>query len=137
MANATTPRAGFVMHSDDDIPRTVKRQREAMEREKAAQSAPAPASGAEALAAATASAGEWAGDDHVSDRFADRGEGHGVVVGALRVPFFRLAWFLMKAVLAGIPALLLLMVILWLIGQALTTYFPELIKIRILITFPG
>jgi hypothetical protein len=57
-------------------------------------------------------------------------------VHALDVPFGRLALFLIKAVVAGIPALLLLATLLWLFGQALQTYLPQLVKMQILIQFP-
>lgn len=58
-------------------------------------------------------------------------------VERINVPFFRLMFFLMKAVVAAIPALLLLAVILWFAGQALQAFFPELIQMKILISFPG
>jgi hypothetical protein len=52
------------------------------------------------------------------------------------VPFLRLAMFFMKAVLAAIPALILLGAILYFMGKGLEAYFPELIRMKILITFP-
>ena len=55
----------------------------------------------------------------------------------LDVPFLRLVAFFLKAVLAAIPALILLGVILWFGGHLLQTYFPWLIKAQILIHFPG
>ncbi|MFM2421975.1 MAG: hypothetical protein RL291_505 [Pseudomonadota bacterium] len=58
-----------------------------------------------------------------------------VAVQRFEVPFFRLAWFMIKCVLAGIPALLLLFVILWGMGQAIQKFLPWLVKMRILISF--
>ena len=58
-------------------------------------------------------------------------------VTRLDIGFFRLMMFLIKAVLASIPALFLLAVILWFAGQALQVFFPELVQMKILITFPG
>ena len=53
------------------------------------------------------------------------------------VPFMRLVMFFLKAVFAAIPALILLGVLLWFAGHILQTQFPELIKMKILITFPN
>ena len=60
-------------------------------------------------------------------------DGDGVIVRALRIPFWRLVVFLIKCVLAGIPALFLLITLLWGAGEVLQTYFPELIKAKIVI----
>ena len=59
------------------------------------------------------------------------------VVTALEIPFRRLVTFFLKAVFAAIPAILLLGAILWVCGQFLTAYFPWLLKMKILITFPN
>lgn len=53
------------------------------------------------------------------------------------VPFVHLMVFFLKAVIAAIPALVLLGVILWFGGQLLESVFPELVKAKILITFPN
>jgi hypothetical protein len=53
------------------------------------------------------------------------------------VPFLRLAIFFLKAVVAAIPALILLGVILYFAGKGLEAYFPELVRMKIMITFPG
>lgn len=53
------------------------------------------------------------------------------------VPFLRLAGFFLKAVLAAIPALILLGVLLYFAGKGLEAYFPELVHMKILITFPN
>ncbi len=53
------------------------------------------------------------------------------------VPFFHLMAFFLKAVVAAIPALILLTAILWFLGQGLSTFFPELVKMKILIGFGG
>lgn len=53
------------------------------------------------------------------------------------VPFVQLAAFFLKAVLAAIPAFVLLGVILYFAGKGLEAYFPELVRMKILITFPG
>ena len=53
------------------------------------------------------------------------------------VPFVKLAAFFLKAVLAAIPALILLGVILYFAGKGLEAYFPDLVRTKILISFPG
>jgi hypothetical protein len=59
------------------------------------------------------------------------------VVTALEIPFRRLVTFFLKAVFAALPAILLLSAILWVFGQFLSAYFPWLLKMKILITFPN
>ena len=65
------------------------------------------------------------------------GEPYPSVVKALDIPFGHLVAFCIKVVLAAIPALLLLMVILWGVGQVLEILLPNLLKMKILITFPN
>ena len=59
------------------------------------------------------------------------------IVTALEIPFGRLVAFFLKAVFAAIPAIILLGIFLWCAGQILTNYFPWLLKMKILITFPN
>ena len=105
----------------DDLPRTLRRERD---RQKAAaagahaSSLSAPASNYAASAAMT--------DDVVP-----------AAVKRFDVPFWRLMLFLIKAVLAAIPALILLGAILWFAGDMLQKFYPELIKMKISITFPN
>ena len=47
------------------------------------------------------------------------------------VPFAKLAMFFVRAVFAAIPALLVLMALLWVFGQTLQTFFPQLLKMKI------
>ena len=58
-------------------------------------------------------------------------------VRRIDVPFMHLVKFFLKAVIAAIPALILLTVILWLFGSALQAFFPNLVKLKILIGFQG
>ena len=58
-------------------------------------------------------------------------------VTRLDIPFVHLMLFFLKAVIAGIPALILLLAILWGIGEILTATFPELIKVKVLIGVPN
>ena len=44
--------------------------------------------------------------------------------------------FFLKAVIAAIPALIVLGALIWLSGEILQQFFPWLIKMKILIQFP-
>lgn len=102
--------------SPDDLPRTVRRERDRQARERAAA--------------------ELAADhDRARTRGAERTAPPAVVTG-IDIPFFRLMLFCIKAVFAAIPALLLLGILLWLGGEALKQFFPDLVKMQILIRFP-
>ena len=57
-------------------------------------------------------------------------------VTRFKVPFFSLMGFFIKAVFAAVPAILILVSMLYGLGIALQTYFPQLIKMKILISFP-
>ena len=130
----------------DDLPRTLRRerdnrerlQREQQQREQQAQLSTPPA-GRGQMPAAQPSYGApepvhpydapyvGAASDTASD----------VIVTKIKVPFFSLMGFFIKAVFAAIPALLILIAMLWALGMALQIYFPQLIKMKILISFPG
>jgi hypothetical protein len=109
----------FATHHDDDLPRTLRRERDARQ-----QRAAAPASYAQQGMPS-------------ASQLADLppGEGPSVTVTALDIPFFRLMAFFLKAVIAAIPALLLLGLILFGIGQAAQTFLPWLVKMKVLVTF--
>ena len=98
-----------------DLPRTLLREREKQERE-ARQQAQAQAS---------------VGLEHACADGAVR-----AMVTRLQLPFLRLVFFFIKAAFAAIPALAILSVILWIAGHLLQLYFPELVKMQILIQFP-
>lgn len=111
----------------DDLPMTLRRQREQKEREareRAQRFEPAPIGSAE----------RFAPDRHPDD-FGQtfRDEPQAAVVTAFNVPFFRLMMFLIKCVLAGIPALILLTAILFAGGQLLKTFAPDLRHFEIII----
>lgn len=110
----------FASH-DDDLPRTIRRERDARAQRAAPASQPYQPAG-------MPSAAQLAGD-------LPPGDGPSVTVTALDIPFLRLMTFCMKAALAAIPALLLLSAVLFGIGQALQTFLPWLVKMRILVTF--
>lgn len=96
----------------DDLPRTLRRHREA--RERARQDAPGTPGQSERTAPPTPA--QW---DLPSEPVP-------AIVRAIDVPFFRLVLFFLKAVVAAIPALILLTAILFAGGQLLKHYFPNL-----------
>ena len=105
----------FSMTADDDLPRTIRRERDARERQ------------AREREAATA----------VSAPSIEREGGYGALaappatVTDIDVPFLGLMTFFIKAVFAAIPALIMLTALLWLFGQGLQTFFPQLLKMKI------
>jgi hypothetical protein len=109
----------FSNPADDDLPRTFRREKEARARTAAANSQ------SQAYGSPTQS--------NAQDR--PPGEGPAVTVTALDIPFFRLMAFFMKAVLAAIPALVLLGLVLVGMGKLAQILFPWLIKMTILFTF--
>lgn len=108
------PEPTFSMTADDDMPRTIRREREARERQAreraAAIAQPVP------MMEHESAFGDPPPRSTVSD---------------IDVPFFRLMMFLVKAVFAGIPALVMLTALLWLLGQGLQSFFPQLVKMKI------
>jgi hypothetical protein len=125
---------------DDDIPQTFRRERDAREKEAREREAKARDAREREIRARDTKAAQTypAATDLPHDYTLPdiREVPRGVVVSALKIPFLRLMAFFIKAVFAAIPALLILIGLLWGIGQIAQTYFPWLIKMRILIQFP-
>jgi hypothetical protein len=128
--------AGVGAFSDDfdDLPRTVRREKEARARE--ARERAAQERGP------SLSAGP---DDYgrpqpriyrsIDDDLRVREAPVPATVRAFDVPFMKLVFFSLKAVIAAIPALFVLGAILWFAGAGLELLFPQLIKMKILIGF--
>jgi hypothetical protein len=116
------------MLADDDLPRTIRRERDAKEaREREARERDAR----ERLSMEPAPVRTF--ERHPQPyMFA----GPADAAAAFDVPFSRLAGFFVKAVFAAIPALLILVALLWLLGHGLQTLFPDLMKLKILIYMP-
>ena len=117
----------FSNSSDDDLPRTIRRERDARQRNAMASSHSQSGS----------HGGSYANPPAGRGSAYDLDTGDGVVVTALSIPFFRLMFFLIKCVLASVPALLLLGAMLYGLGQALKIFLPWLVKMQIVVTFPG
>jgi hypothetical protein len=145
--------------SSDDLPRTFRREKEARAREareRAAQeraAAPSLSTTPESYGPAPASvAPHGRGQDaraheprvHEPRVQADPDFAPAIAampypasVRRFDVPFTHLVTFFLKAVLAAIPALILLGVVLWTLGHGLQMFFPDLVKLKILIGFQG
>jgi hypothetical protein len=127
----------FPDESPDDLPRTVRREKEARAREARAREAQERAF-RPSLSTRPEEYSRPAPQIYRGD-FESREEPTllPATVHRLDVPFTHLARFFLKAVLAAIPALILLGTILWFAGTVLQSQFPQLIKMRILIGFAG
>lgn len=126
----------------DDLPRTFRREKEARERE-ARERAARERAAAPTLSAApdpyAAHAAHAAPKIYADPAPASLAKPAALdvpvpaIVRAIDVPFGQLVTFFLKAVIAAIPALILLMAVLWGIGQVLELFFPDLLKMKILI----
>lgn len=115
----------------DDLPRTLRREREARQREAREREARS----ANKAAGAQLSHLDARGDVYAGDLAAD--EAFPATVMGFDVPFAHLVAFFLKAVVAAVPALILLVAMLWVGGQVLKTLFPQLLHMQILIQFPN
>lgn len=123
----------------DDLPRTFRREKEARERENREKAAATVRERQQPIPGPSLSATpdvyiEPAPESAIGPLV---GMPFPAVVRRFDVPFVHLVTFLLKAVLAAIPALILLTVILWLFGHMVQMLFPDLIKMKILIGFQG
>jgi hypothetical protein len=148
----------FVLTADadfDDLPRTLRRERDVREREKRERekreriseqretAARRADDGAErhepplprALRAERGETGLHAGRD--ADAADVRPDYPSATVRRLDIPFLHLTGFFLKAVIAAVPALILLGTVLWGMGQVLKILFPWLLQMQIFIQFPG
>ena len=126
----------FPDDNPDDLPRTFRREKEARAREarerEAKERAASPSlplgpelrPSAEPQMFARADAQPALADTFTS-----------ATVRRIDVPFPDLMIFFLKAVIAAIPALVLLGVVLWLMGAAVHVLLPGLFKMKILIGF--
>ena len=139
-----------LVDSSDDLPRTLRRAREQQVREQQTREAQTremqsregggrtawdrgPTPGAQGTGYGVPSPAS------PYDTAYPAGVGEGVAAGTVtrfKVPFVALMGFFIKAVFAAVPAILILVLMLYGLGIALQTYFPQLIKMKILISFP-
>lgn len=144
----------FVLTADadfDDLPRTLRRERDVREREKKEREEQTRNERERDRASRELAAGD---KDDVPRAFRDSslkaprkvdydadlpgaGTYPAATVKRLEVPFMHLMIFFLKAVVAAIPALILLGAVLWGMGQALKVMFPWLVQMQIYIQFPN
>ena len=127
--------------SSDDLPRTFRREKEAREREAreraARERAAAPTLSTTPIDAPVAPAPRIYAEPAGPVTATLPGALQPATVKRLDIPFGHLVAFFLKAIVAAIPALIMLMFILWGFGQALSTFFPDLARMKILIGFGG
>ena len=121
---------GVAMAMTDDLPRTLRREREA--RERAGLTGNGHSGSLPPLGSGGQQPTAFSSEPSLADGFVVSG----TTVTDVRIPFIRLMLFCLKLVFAAIPALVLLGVILWLAGHAMMTWFPWLVKLQILIRVP-
>lgn len=129
----------------DDLPRALRRERELREREKReAKTADQHKSDSPTTNRKTASAAP-SPSLHVPADGMDYAASYAnaetpltpAIVKRFDVPFTHMMRFYLKAVVAAVPALILLTAICWGIGQGIKFFFPWLIQAQILIHFPN
>ena len=131
----------------DDLPRTLRRERDARDqrdreqREREARergsTASAPAGTREAPLMAGGAAHGYGIPEPAGYTAPIEVEAPSARVTRFDVPFSHLVLFFLKAALAAIAALLLLGALLWVAGHLAQTFFPQLVKMQILIWFPN
>jgi hypothetical protein len=124
---------------NEDLPRTVRQQKEARARDQAAREILNPPRSSASPRAAS-SMGSPLASDYRGSEFpvaqSPPGEYPRATVSRLQLPFLHMVGFFLKAVIAAIPALILLMLILWGAGQIAKHFLPWLVQMKIDITFP-
>jgi len=118
----------------DDLPRTLRREREARLRETREREA---REGSRTMPHKFGAPGPSFGAQAPAQGCAPEPQPVPAAVTRFDVPFVHLMFFFIKAVFAAIPALFILGVLLWLAGDLLQMLFPWLIKTQILIQFPN
>ena len=123
------PEPTFSMTADDDLPRTIRRERDAQREREAREREARDRDARDRQVAAPVLQREGEGELEMPAAPA-------ATVVDFDVPLAKLAMFFVRAVFAAIPALLVLMALLWVLGHTLQTFFPQLLKMKILIFMP-
>jgi hypothetical protein len=116
------PEPTFSLTADDDLPRTVRRERDAREREARERE------GRERAAAMAPPSVPTIVHEHEA---AYETPAPPATVTDFDVPFAKMTVFFIKAVFAAIPALLILIAMLWVFGQGLKLAFPQLLQMKV------
>jgi hypothetical protein len=123
------PEPTFSMTADDDLPRTIRRERDAQREREAREREARDRDARDRQVAAPVLQREGEGELEMPAAPA-------ATVVDFDVPLAKLAMFFVRAVFAAIPALLVLMALLWVFGHTLQIFFPQLLKMKILIYMP-
>jgi hypothetical protein len=123
------PEPTFSMTADDDLPRTIRRERDAQREREAREREARDREARDRQVAAPVLQREGEGELEMPAAPA-------ATVVDFDVPLAKLAMFFVRAVFAAIPALLVLMALLWVFGHTLQIFFPQLLKMKILIYMP-
>lgn len=116
----------FAMHSDDDLPRTLRRERDARRQAQSFQQSHGGGSAAPSIA-----------DDDKRSYVADHpADAPPATVTGFDVPFLQLVTFFLKCAVAAIPALIVLGLVMFAMGQIAQKFLPWLVKMRIVVSFP-
>ncbi len=128
----------------DDLPRTLRREHEARAREARERDGPSLGTPSHASTAPAVTAPQAPDMTYMATETYAAPQGSIVAAGnvpavvkAVDVPFGDLVAFFLKAVVAAVPAMLLMMIMLWGIGQIIEIVAPHLLKMKILISFPN
>lgn len=128
----------------DDLPRTLRREREAREREKREResrdrtvTAPVDREDHRKATFEPAASLYVPRDQDLDQRGSDELDYPAATIKRFDVPFFHMMRFYLKSVVAAIPALILLTAICWGMGQLIKIFFPWMLKAQILIQFPN
>lgn len=125
----------FSMDADDDLPRTIRRERDAKQaREREARERDARER--LSMEPPPVRAFERQVPYHEQQMPFGMAASAAGPAAAFDVPFSKLMAFFIKAVFAAIPALIVLSAMLWLLGHGLQTFFPDLVKLKILVYMP-
>lgn len=120
----------------DDLPRTFRREKEARAREQRERDAKERAAAPELPLGTQARSKPQPQMYATADVQPDIDElPFPATVRRIDLPFVHLVQFFLKAVVAAIPALILLGIVLWIMGAALHLLAPSLFKMKILIGF--
>lgn len=111
------------MTADDDLPRTLRREKEARDRE------------ARQLENTAGPVHYEAGDNFTYEPAEPYQEAE-VTVGYLNIPFFHMMAFFIKAAIAAIPALIMLAAVTYGMLWALGTLFPTVFKSGLVLWLP-
>jgi hypothetical protein len=122
----------------DDLPRTLRRERDLREREKRERESRNKQQEKAAAPDREEAPSLFVPRDTERDAAPlPQDDYPAATVKRIDVPFFHMMAFYLKAVVAAIPALILLTAILWGMGQAIKIFFPWLLKAQIFIQFPN